>query len=186
MELLVILAVVIVVLAGGLYNMLVQRWNQVDLAAAGIDVYLKQRFDLIPNLVATVQGYMKHERDTLVQLTELRARAQAGNLSHADKVAMDAQMTPLLGGIRVAVENYPELKASQHFIHLQGSLNEVEEKIAAARRNFNVSATSYNNAVQQFPAHLLAGIMGFEARPLFAIPEAERQNPDAQKLLSGD
>jgi LemA protein len=184
MEFLGILAVVIVLLAVYFYNMLISRRNQADNAAASIDVYLKQRFDLIPNLVATVQGYMTHERETLTQLTEMRARAMAGNQSHTDKVAMDAQMTRTVGSIRAAVENYPELKASKNFIQLQGALNEVEEKIAAARRNFNGSATDYNNGVQMFPADLLARIMGFKARPLFAISEAERQNPDVNQLIS--
>lgn len=185
MEQLGLLAVVVVVLVAWIYNMLIGCSNQADNAEASIDVYLKQRFDLIPNLVAAVQGYMKHERETLTQLTEMRARAMAGSLSHPDKVAMDARMTHSLDSIRVAVENYPELKASRNFIHLQGSMNVVEEKIAAARRNFNGSVTQYNNAVQKFPASLLAGIMGFKARPLFAISDAERQSPDAKPLASG-
>ncbi len=182
--LLAVLIVILVALPAFLYNMLVTRKNQADNAAASIDVYLKQRFDLIPNLVSAVQAYMKHERETLTQLTELRARAMAPNVSDTDKVAMDAQMTRMLGGLRVAAENYPELKASQNFIHLQGSMNEVEEKVAAARRNFNGSVTSYNNALQMFPANLLAGVMGFKARPLFEIPEAERQNPNVKQLFA--
>jgi LemA protein len=184
MEFLGIAAVVVVLLSVYFYNMLISRRNQADNAAASIDVYLKQRFDLIPNLVATVQSYMKHERETLTQLTQMRALAMAENQSHTDKVAMDARMTLTLGSIRVAVENYPELKASHNFIQLQGSLNEVEEKIAAARRNFNGSATDYNNGVQMFPADLIARIMGFKARPLFAISDAERQNPDVKQLFS--
>lgn len=184
MELLGIVAVV-VLLAVYLYNMLISRRNQADNAAASIDVYLKQRFDLIPNLVATVQGYMKHERETLTQLTEMRARAMVEDQSHTDKVATDARMTRSLGSIRVAVENYPELKASHNFIQLQGSLNEVEEKIAAARRNFNGSATDYNNGVQMFPASVLALSLGFKTRALFAISDADRQNPDVKQLISG-
>jgi len=185
MELLVWLAVLIVLPVVFLFNLLISRRNQADNAAASIDVYLKQRFDLIPNLVATVQGYMKHERDTLAQLTEMRERAMAETQSHADKVAMDAQMTRALGSVSVAVEGYPQLKASENFIRLQGALNEVEEKIAAARRNFNGSATDYNNGVQMFPANLLAGILGFETRALFAISDAERQNPGVNRKVSG-
>lgn len=184
MEFLGWLAVVIVLPAVFLFNMLVSRRNQTDNAEASIDVYLKQRCDLIPNLVAAVQGYMMHERETLAQLTEMRARAMAQNQTHADKVAVDAQLTRTLDTVRLAVENYPELKASRNFIQLQGSLNEVEEKIAAARRNFNGSATDYNNGVQMFPANLLAGILGFRTRPLFAISEAERQNIDVKQRFS--
>ena len=185
MEYLVWLVVLVAAPAVFFFNLLVSRRNQADNAAASIDVYLKQRFDLIPNLVATVQGYMAHERDTLVQLTEMRARALAENQSHADKVAMDAQVTRALGSVRVAVEGYPALKASQNFLQLQGTLNDVEEKIAAARRNFNGSATDYNNGVQMFPANLLAGMLGFETRPLFIIAETERQNPDVNRLMAG-
>jgi len=184
MEVGIVLLIVVVALPAFLYNMLVSRRNQADNAAASIDVYLKQRFDLIPNLVSAVQAYMKHERETLVQLTEMRARAMAGGQSDSDKVAMDAQMTRMLGGIRVAMENYPELKASQNFVHLQGSMNEVEEKVAAARRNFNGSVTAYNNALQMFPTNLVAGMLGFQARPLFEIPEAERQNPNVKQLFA--
>lgn len=185
MEFLGWLAVFVVLTAAFFFNLLVSRRNQADNAAASIDVYLKQRFDLIPNLVSTVQGYMKHEREILTQLTEMRARAMSDDQSHADKVAMDAQLTRTLGSIRVGVESYPELKANQNFLQLQGALNEVEEKIAAARRNFNGSATDYNNGVQMFPANLLAGMLGFQTRPLFIIPEAARQNPDVNRLMAG-
>jgi LemA protein len=184
MEFLGWLAVVVIVLTVYFFNLLVGRSNQADNAAASIDVYLKQRFDLIPNLVETVKGYMTHERETLAQLTEMRARALTQDQSHADKVAMDAQVTRALASVSVAVENYPQLKASENFLQLQGSLNEVEEKIAAARRNFNGSVTDYNNGVQMFPANLLAAILGFRTRPLFAIAEAERQNPDVKRQLS--
>lgn len=178
------LAVVVVVPAVYFFNLLVGRSNQADNAAASIDVYLKQRFDLIPNLVDAVKGYMTHERETLAQLTEMRARALTENQSHADKVDMDARMTRALGCVSVAVENYPQLKASQNFIQLQGALNEVEEKIAAARRNFNGSATDYNNGVQMFPANLMAWMLGFKTRPLFAISEAERRATDVRQQFS--
>jgi LemA protein len=185
MEFLGMLLAVIVLLAVFFYNLLISRRNQADNAAASIDVYLKQRFDLIPNLVAAVHGYMTHERETLKELSEMRARAMAGNQSHADTVTLDARITRTLSSVRVAVESYPELKASQNFIQLQGTLNEVEEKIAAARRNFNGSATEYNNGVQMFPASLVAGIAGFKTRVLFVIADAERQNPDVKQLNSG-
>jgi LemA protein len=187
MESLGLIAVLVLFVVGVpayMYNLLVSRKNQADNAAASIDVYLLQRFDMIPNLVSTVQAYMKHERETLVQLTDLRARAMAGNLSDADKVAMDAQLTSTLSGLRVAMESYPELKANQNFIALQGSINEVEEKIAAARRNFNGSATAYNNSLQMFPTNIIAHLMGLQARPLFEIPAAERQNPNVKQIFA--
>jgi len=177
-------AALLPVIAVFLYNMLIGRRNQADNAASSIDVYLKQRFDLIPNLVAAVKSYMKHERETLTQLTELRAKAMQGPMSDTDRVTMDAQVSRMLGSIRVAAENYPQLKANENFIQLQGTMNEVEEKIAAARRGYNASVTDYNNALQMFPSNLIASIMRFKGRPLFETTEAERQNPDVQKLFA--
>jgi LemA protein len=184
MESFAYLAIIVVVAVACFYNMLVSRRNQVENAAASIDVYLKLRFELIPNLVAAVQSYMKYEHETLKELTELRTRAMAPNIPDTDKIAIEARMTGMMGDIRAAVENYPELKASGNFVQLQGAINDVEEKIAAARRNFNCSVTDFNNAVQMFPTDLFARVMGLKVRPLFSIPESEKQNPDAKLLFS--
>ena len=166
-----------------MYNSLIGKRNQVDNAFAGIDALLKKRYDLIPNLVATVKQYMEHEAGVLNQVTELRARAMSGGLTSDETVELNNQIGQALGGIMVAVENYPDLKASENFQQLQQSLNEVEEQVSAARRAFNASVTDFNNAVEMFPTNLVAGMLNFHRRKLFEIPETERQAHDVKDLF---
>ncbi|GAB1370632.1 LemA family protein [Candidatus Kapaibacterium sp.] len=180
---LVVAAIVLITIIS-IYNSLINKRNQVDNIFATIDVLLKKRYDLIPNLVSAVQEYMKHEQGTLTKITELRSRAMDTNLNSDEKVALNNQISQALNGIKVAVENYPELKANQNFIHLQGSINEVEEQISAARRAFNATVTDYNNSVQMFPSNIMAGIMGFKVKQLFQIDETERKNVDVKKLFN--
>jgi LemA protein len=165
------------------YNRLVGLRNSVDKAFASIDAMAKKRYDLIPNLVATVSKYMEHERGTLTDITEMRAKAVSGNLSDSEKVELDTKITRAVGGIMVAVENYPDLKANQNFLQLQGSLNEIEEQLSAARRAYNAAVTDYNNAVQMFPSNVFAMVFNFKTRPLFEITEQERQNVDVKALF---
>ena len=186
MDLIVVIGIVAVVLALALffmYNTLVGRRNQVDNAFASIDAMLKKRYDLIPNLVATVQQYAAHERELLTSLTDIRARALAASPSPDQRVQLDSQLSQALRQVMVVAENYPDLKASQNFVQLQGSLNEVEEQISAARRSYNAAVTSYNNSVQMVPTSLIAGMFNFTPRSLFEIPEAERQNVDVGALF---
>jgi LemA protein len=166
-----------------IYNSLVGKKNAVEQAFASIDVYLKKRYDLVPNLVAAVKEYMKHEAGTLERITALRARAADPNLSTDDKVALNNELGTALGGIRVAVEAYPQLKANENFMQLQRSLNEIEEQLAASRRSFNAAVTEFNNAVEMFPTNLMAGMMGYRRRPLFETPEAERKNVNVGQLF---
>jgi LemA protein len=166
-----------------IYNSLVGKKNAVEQAFASIDVYLKKRYDLVPNLVAAVKEYMKHEAGTLERITALRARAADPNLSTDEKVALNNELGAALGGIRVAVEAYPQLKANENFMQLQRSLNEIEEQLAASRRSFNAAVTEFNNAVEMFPTNLMAGMMGYRRRPLFETPEAERKNVNVGQLF---
>ena len=166
-----------------MYNGLVRKKNQVENVFASMDAMLKKRTDLIPNLVSTVQQYMQHERETLNELTEMRAKAVSGQLSADDKIALQNQFSKALGGIMVAVENYPDLKADQNFIHLQSSLNEVEEQISAARRAYNAAVTSYNNAIEMLPTNILASMMSYKRKNVFEISEAERKNVDVKGLF---
>lgn len=168
----------------GLYNNLIRKRNEVDFAFGGMDAQLKKRYDLIPNLVATVKEYATHEKELLTQVTELRAKAVSGKLSQDEQVAVDNQLTAGMRNLMVAVEAYPDLKASESFVNLQRNLTEVESQIAAARRTFNAVVTDYNNAIQVFPANLLAGMLGFTSRQLFSIPEEERQNVNVKQLFS--
>tara|TARA_B100001750_G_scaffold167959_1_gene136413 strand:- start:49 stop:606 length:558 start_codon:yes stop_codon:yes gene_type:complete len=174
------LAVVVVIM----YNGLINKKNQVDNAFGGMDAQLKKRYDLIPNLISTVQTYMKHEADTLTQITELRAKAVSGEISDNEKVDLDNMITSKLGGIMVAVENYPDLKASENFNQLQRSLNEVEEQISASRRAYNATVTSYNNSVEMFPTNILAGMMKMQCKNVFEIPEAQRENVNVGDLFN--
>ncbi|MBU1701464.1 LemA family protein [bacterium] len=166
-----------------MYNSLIGKKNQVENAFAGIDTLLKKRYDLIPNLVSAVKQYMKHEAGVLTEITELRAKATSGTLSSDEAVDLNNKIGRALGGIMVAVENYPDLKASENFQQLQRTLNEVEEQISAARRSFNASVTDFNNAVEMFPTNIMAGMMGYKRRQLFEIPESERQNPNVGDLF---
>jgi LemA protein len=178
-----IIAVVAVVVVIGIYNGLIGSRNRVDQAFASVDVMLKKRYDLIPNLVATVERYMVHERELLTELTELRTRAVAGDLTPAQQVAAENQLSAALGRVMVSVENYPDLKSNQNFLQLQGSLNEVEEQISAARRAYNAAVTEFNNAIQMLPGSLFAGPMGLSRRELFEASTAERQSVDVRGMF---
>lgn len=166
------------------YNNLVGARNQVENAFGSIDVMLKKRYDLIPNLVETAKAYMKHERETLTSITELRTRAMSPSVSSDEKVQLENQISGMMKSVMVAVENYPELKASEQFTMLQRSWNETEEQISAARRNYNASVTSYNNAVEKFPSNIFASMFGHKRKFVLEIPEAERQNVSAKAMFN--
>ena len=180
----IIIIAVVAIFIALLYNSLVAKKNQVNNAFASTDALLKKRYDLIPNLVSTVKTYMQHEQKTLTDITEMRSKAMSGQLSDDDKIDLDNKMAKAVGGIMVAVENYPDLKANQNFLQLQGSLNEIEEQISAARRAYNASVTDYNNAVEMLPTNILASIMNYKQRKLFETAEAERQNVNVGNLFN--
>ncbi len=165
------------------YNSLVQKKNQVTNVFAAIDAMLKKRYDLIPNLVAAVKNYMAHEKNTLTEITELRSRAIAGNLSDDEKIGLENKMSKLMGSIRIAVENYPDLKSSQNFIQLQAALNETEEQLSAARRAYNAAVTDYNNAIEMFPTNIVASLINYKTKTVFEAGEQERKNVDVNSLF---
>lgn len=180
----IIVAIVLLVLIViGMYNGLIRRRNEVDNAFGGMDVQLKKRYDLIPNLVATVKQYAAHEKDLLTKVTEMRAKATNGNLSQDEKVALDNEISAGMKSIMVAVENYPDLKANENFMNLQRTLNEVESQISAARRTYNAVITDYNNGIQTFPRNMIAGMMNMTKKEVFVIPETERQNVNINNLF---
>ncbi|OHE20530.1 MAG: LemA family protein, partial [Sulfurimonas sp. RIFOXYD12_FULL_36_11] len=150
-----IVTVLILVL---IYNSLVAKKNQVENIFASVDTVLKKRYDLIPNLVASVSKYMEHEKSLLQEVTKLRAEANRPNLSDGEKITLDAKISSALGSIMVAVENYPELKANENVMHLQHTLHEVEEQISAARRAYNQAVTDYNNAIEMIPTNFMASL----------------------------
>lgn len=166
-----------------IYNTLVRRRNRVEQAYSTIDVQLVQRYDLIPKLVETVRQYMTHERSLLEEIVRLRSAAIGSN-TPAERLRMDGELTSALGQLRVAVENYPQLRASENFGQLQRSLNEVEEQIAAARRSYNSAVTDYNNTVQTFPSSLVASMAGFRAEEVYEAEAGKRADVDMRQLFN--
>ncbi|HSV26528.1 MAG TPA: LemA family protein [Sedimentisphaerales bacterium] len=176
----IIILAVIVVLALfiiGMYNSLVGLRNRVDNAWSQIDVQLKRRHDLIPNLVETAKGYMKHERGTLEAVTQARAAA-AGAKNVRESAAAEGLLEQAIGRFMLVVENYPDLKASQNFLALQEELTSTENKISFARQAYNDETMTYNNKIQMFPSNIIAGMFSFARRDFFQVenPE-ERQAP---------
>ena len=159
-----------------LVNTMVGRKNKVEFAFAGIDAMLKKRFDLIPNLVSSVDRYMSHEREVLEEITKLRSRAVTGNIETDDLVRLDNQLTTALHRVFALTEGYPALRASENFLQLQASLNETEEQISAARRAYNAAVTEYNNGCGMFPLSIVARVMGYRSKPCFEIAEEERRS----------
>jgi len=169
----VIVAVVLFLVVGG-YNKLVALDQRADQSFADIDVQLKQRQDLIPNLVETVKGYATHERGTLDAVTAARAAA-AGATSVNDKVQAENMLTATLGRLFAVAEAYPDLKANTNFQQLQSELSDIENKLAAARRFFNNAVSEFNAVRRQFPTVLFAAMVGFGAdKPFFDLGEADR------------
>ncbi|MBO4841506.1 MAG: LemA family protein [Bacteroidaceae bacterium] len=168
-----VIAVILVVWIIGIYNNLVALRNNRENAFANIDVQLKQRYDLIPNLVNTVKGYAEHEKGLLERVTAARTAAM-GATSLNDKIQAENALSSALAGLKVSVEAYPDLKANQNFLELQTELADIENKLAAVRRFFNSATKELNTAVQSFPAVLFAGMFGFHQEPMFEVPQEER------------
>lgn len=158
------------------YNRFVRAWNRINNAWAQIDVQLKRRTDLIPNLVETVKGYAKHEREVLENVTKARTALMNAK---SPQQAMDADnmLTGALKTLFAVAENYPQLKANENFLQLQDELATTENRVAAARQFFNDAVLTYNNAIQQFPGNMFAGMYGRRQREMLAIPEVERAVP---------
>ncbi|MHC4499322.1 MAG: LemA family protein [Planctomycetota bacterium] len=167
-----------------IYNSLIGKKNQVLNVFGTIDALLKKRYDLIPNLVAMVKGYMQHERSLLEEVTRIRAEALSERISDDDAVELDDKLTRALSRVLLAVENYPDLKASENFMHLQRTLTELEEQISAARRAYNAAVTDYNNTVEMFPTNIIASMMNYRRRRFFEISEKERQSVDVGKAIN--
>jgi LemA protein len=188
------LAVVVIVLLGALvlavlllaavYNSLVRLRNAVKEAWAQIDVQLKRRYDLIPNLVETVKGYMVHERQTLEAVTQARAAAAGAGPDVARRAQAEGGLTAALGRLFAVAEAYPDLKANQNFLALQEELTSTENKIGFSRQYYNDSVMHYNNKTQMFPSNVLAGVFGFKPAEFFELPQAEEREAPKVKFSS--
>lgn len=174
-----VIVVLLLFVVVGAYNKLVALDQAADQSFADIDVQLKQRQDLIPNLVEAVKGYAGHERATLDSVTQARAAA-AGATTVNDKVAAENMLTGALGRLFAVAEAYPDLKANTNFLQLQNELSDIENKLAAARRFFNNAVAEFNAVRRQFPTVLFAGMFGFAAdKPFFDVGEGERATMNA-------
>jgi LemA protein len=173
------IVVIIVIAFIATYNGLVRLRNQVKNAWAQIDVQLKRRYDLIPNLVETVKGYAKHERETLDSVTNARNLAQqAASASVGERSKAEVELSSALSRLLAVVENYPDLKANQNFLALQEELTSTENKISFSRQFYNDSVMKYNNQTQMFPSNIIAGMTGFKASEFFEVEAAaEREAP---------
>ena len=170
----VVIAIIVVVL----YNGLVRRRNQVDNAWSQIDVQLKRRHDLIPNLVEAVKDYMSYEQETLTKVTDARAAAvSAGSQGPEAQAHAENALTQSLRSLFAVAENYPDLKANQNVLSLQEELTTTENKISFARQFYNDSVMTFNMMIQQFPSNLLAGMFNFSAREFFQAEEADKEVP---------
>ena len=170
---LIALVVLIALWVAGIYNRLVKLRNNRENAFANIDVQLKQRHDLIPQLVATVKGYAEHEKEILLRVTEARSAAMQAN-GIDEKIQAENKLSSALSGLKVALEAYPDLKANQNFLQLQQEVSDIENKLSAVRRYFNTATRELNNAVETFPANMLAGMFGFKREMMFEVPKEER------------
>lgn len=175
---LIIVVIILVVYILSTYNGFVNRKNKIKQAYSGIDVYLTQRFDLIPNLVECVKGYMAYEKETLEKITQMRADyAKSKNLKEAETLNNECNR------IMMVAENYPELKASEQFLNLQKNLTKIESQLQAARRIYNAEVNLYNNKVQMFPSNILANMFGFSEEEYF---EAETQAKNNVNINMGE
>jgi LemA protein len=182
----IIIAAVVIILVFiivGMYNGLVRLRNQVKNAWAQIDVQLKRRFDLIPNLMETVKGYMHHERETMEAVTKARTAAQmVQTAGAAERGPAEGALGAALGRLFAVAENYPDLKASQNFLALQEELSSTENKIAFSRQYYNDSVLRFNNKIQMFPSNVMAGMFGFKASDFFEVTVPEQREAPKVKF----
>jgi LemA protein len=171
---LIAILIVIAVVLIGMYNSLVQLRVRCDSAWSDIDVQLKRRYDLIPNLVETVKGYAAHEKGTFENIAKFRSQAMQA-VTPADKAAAENQLTGALKSLFAVAENYPQLRASEEFTQLQGSLSQTEDSIQNSRRYYNAVVRDLNTKIQSFPTNLIAGMFGFTQRQFFETAATDRE-----------
>jgi LemA protein len=179
-----LLACTIFLVGVRIYNGLVYLKNQVSKSFSSVDVLLKKRWDLIPNLVAVVKSHMQFEQQTLAEITRLRSQVMSGGISDDQRLTLENQISRTMGNIVALIENYPQLKSDRHVTQLLESLNETEEQISAARRFYNAAVTEYNNALEMFPSNLVANYLRYQQQKLFVTPAEERKNVNVGELLN--
>ncbi len=174
--LIALIVVILLLVFWGIYNRIIRSENQIDNAWAQIDVQMKRRADLIPNLMETVRGYMKHERGTLESVTNARAAIMSAKSPQESNDANN-MLTGALKTLFAVAENYPDLKANQNFLQLQDELTHTEDKMAYSRQHYNDSVLVYNNTIETFPGNIFANWMGRKPREMLQVPEASKEVP---------
>lgn len=171
----ILLILILLIFIIAMYNSFIKLNNKVNEAFATMDVYLKKRWDLIPNLIEIVKGYAKHEKETLKSMIDLRNSAY-DNTSMTEKISANETLAKGLSKIMMLAEAYPDLKANQNFLDLSSKLTKIEEDIANSRKYYNAVVRLFNDKVQMFPSNLLAGILGYRAKQMFEASTVEREN----------
>lgn len=170
----IIFAVILILWFFSAWNRLVRLENNRENAFADIDVQLKQRYDLIPQLMGAVKGYMDHESNVLTRVTAARSRCMnAGSIN--EKIEANQELGSALGAFNIQIEAYPDLKANQNFMHLQHEISDIENKLAAVRRYFNSATKELNNAIESIPSNIVAGMRGMKTQPMFDVGTAQRE-----------
>jgi len=164
-------------------NQIIAKKNQVAQAFGSIEIYLKKRFDLIPNLVAMLNKYLAHEKEIMLKVTALRSKSETAK-SPEEKIKASNELTNVMSGLNLNVENYPDLKADTQFTHLQFELSDIEDQISAARRAYNAAVTMFNNKIEMFPASIVAGIRKDTTQTLLDIPKEEQKGVNLNQLLN--
>lgn len=164
-------------------NRIIGKKNQVKQAFGSIEIYLKKRFDLIPNLIAMLNKYLAHEKKTLIKITELRSTIEKASENN-EKIKASNELTHIMSGLNINVENYPDLKADKQFTTIEFELSDIEDQISAARRAYNAAVTSYNNTIEMFPANIVASIRKDKPHTLLEIPESEQKEININQLLN--
>lgn len=184
-NILIILAIValIGIIAIVINNKIITKKNQVTQAFGSIEIYLKKRFDLIPNLIAMLNKYLAHEKETIFKITELRRTVQKASGAN-EKIKASNELTHIMRGLNINVENYPDLKADKQFTNIEYELSDIEDQISAARRAYNAAVTSYNNSIEMFPASIVASIRKDKPGTLLEIPKSEQKEIDINQLLN--
>jgi len=183
MEILIVLAFIVLIPAIWVivqYNSLVSLRNYISESWSNVDTELKRRYDLIPNLVATVKGYAAHEREVLETVTQLRNRCAANNGPPGEQARDEVRLVDALKRLLVVVENYPQLKADQHFLKLQGELINTEDRIQAARRFYNGNVRDYRNRRETFPSNVVARMFNFPPHDFFSVPPSVKEVPNVE------
>lgn len=165
-------------------NKLVSLKNAVDYSYSGIDVMLKKRYDIIPNIVSSVKSYMKHEEELLLKVTSLRTQLQNTDEHSEKRFELENTLSGLLGKVQLSIENYPDLKANENVLHLQKVLHETEEQISAARRAYNLSVVNYNESIESIPLNVVAGAKSLRPFTYYEVPVEEKSNPNVGRLFA--